>query len=44
MLNGDRHRRLYKDYRKAETPLIRQTFPISQPWILLNCGYDVSCA
>lgn len=32
----DAHRRLYRDYRKAETPLIRQQFPLSLLWILLT--------
>jgi hypothetical protein len=30
------HRRLYRDYRKAETPLVRQPFPLSLIWPLLN--------
>ncbi|KAF0654327.1 mannosyltransferase OCH1-like enzyme [Cyanobium sp. Copco_Reservoir_LC18] len=30
------HRRLYRDYRKAETPLIRQPFPLSLLWPVLN--------
>ena len=34
----DGHRRLYRDYRKAETPLIRQPFPLSLLWILLTWG------
>lgn len=34
----DAHRRLYKDYRKAETPLIRQSFPFSLLWTLLIWG------
>lgn len=34
----DGHRRLYQDYRKAETSLIRQSFPVSLLWILLSWG------
>lgn len=34
----DGHRRLYRDYRKAETPLIRQAFPLSVLWPLLTWG------
>jgi len=34
----DGHRRLYRDYRKAETPLIRQSFPLSVLWPLLAWG------
>jgi hypothetical protein len=37
----DSHRRLYRDYRKAETPLIRQSFPLSFLWILLTWGRKV---
>jgi len=32
----DAHRRLYRDYRKAETPLVRQPLPLSLLWPLLN--------
>lgn len=32
----DAHRRLYKDYRKAEIPLVRQPLPLSLLWPLLN--------
>lgn len=32
------HRRLYRDYRKAETPLVRQPFPLSLLWPLLTLG------
>lgn len=38
----DAHRRLYKDYRKAETPLIRQPFPFSLLWPLLNLARKVA--
>jgi hypothetical protein len=34
----DGHRRLYRDYRNAETPLIRQSFPLSLLWTLLTWG------
>lgn len=30
------HRRLYRDYRKAESPLVRQPFPLSLLWPLLT--------
>ncbi len=38
----DAHRRLYRDYRKAETPLIRQPFPLSLLWPLLNLARKVA--
>lgn len=34
----DGHRKLYRDYRKAETPLIRQSFPVSLLWTLMTWG------
>lgn len=34
----DGHRRLYRDYRKAETPLVRQSFPLSVLWPFLAWG------
>ena len=34
----DGHRRLYRDYRKAGTPLIRQPFPLTLLWTLLTWG------
>jgi hypothetical protein len=34
----DGHRRLYRDYREAKTPLIRQSFPLSVLWPLLSWG------
>ncbi|MCT0208442.1 glycosyltransferase family 32 protein [Synechococcus sp. CS-1332] len=37
----DAHRRLYKDYRKAETPLIRQSFPLYLLWVQLTWGRKV---
>ena len=36
------HRRLYRDYRKAEIPLIRQSFPLSLLWPLLNLTRKVA--
>lgn len=36
------HRRLYKDYRKAETPLVRQPFPLSLLWPLLKLARKVA--
>ncbi len=38
----DAHRRLYRDYRKAETPLVRQPFPLSLLWPLLNLARKVA--
>ncbi len=38
----DAHRRLYRDYRKAETPLIRQSFPLSLLWPVLNLARKVA--
>lgn len=38
LLAAHPHRRLYRDYRKAESPLVRQPFPLSLLWPLLTLG------